>query len=114
MSHPASPTDSVSPSNPDGSAADPVFASGRRELVWILASWVGCFLWVIGYCGLFGYRTADQPLVTVLGMPSWVFWGIVLPWILTSMTSIWFALRKIEDHPFEDADSDSPRERDDG
>ena len=29
----------------------------------------------------------------VLGMPSWVFWGIVLPWIIIDIAVIWFCFR---------------------
>ena len=51
-------------------------------------------VWTVGYCYLFGYRHApDSWLVrngvveasasgrmpTHLGLPSWVFWGIVVP-----------------------------------
>ena len=99
--------------DPTTPQADPVYESSRRELKWILLLWVLCFVWVIGYCGMFGYQDGEQPLTTVIGMPSWVFWGIFLPWILASVASIWFALAKVEDHPLEEPSTTSVSEESD-
>lgn len=84
------------------SSTDPVFLSSLRESWRILFFWAIFFLWVVGYSTLFGYPPEDQPLVTVLGMPSWVFWGVFLPWIVSGAITIWFALTQIEDHPLDD------------
>jgi len=80
-------------------SVDPVYRSSLREMKWILASWTICFLWVIGYTRLYGYPAPDQPLTTVMGMPSWVFWGVFLPWVIAAVVSCWFALTQIQDHP---------------
>jgi len=32
-----------------------------------------------------------------MGMPHWVFWGVVMPWVTTMIVSIWFALFCIRD-----------------
>ena len=87
------------------SPVDPVFASSLREFKWILLIWLVFFLWVIGYCYAFGYPDPETPLVTVIGMPSWVFWGIFLPWIAATLASTWFALTQIKDHPLPDPPS---------
>lgn len=81
---------------------DPVYHNSLREMKWILALWAVFFLWVIGYTTLYGYRLDDQPLVTVAGMPSWVFWGIFLPWVLSAAISCWFALTQIQDDSLDD------------
>jgi len=82
---------------------DPVYRSSLREMKWIIVSWTICFFWVIGYTGLYGYPPPDQPLTTVIGMPSWVFWGVFLPWVLAAVFSSWFALTQIQDHPLDDS-----------
>ncbi len=82
---------------------DPVFKSSVRELRWILVIWFIHFIWVLGYCYTFGYPDSEQPLSTVLGMPSWVFWGVFAPWITATAISIWFALTQIEDHALTDS-----------
>ena len=45
----------------------------RRELWLILLAWLGCALWVIGYCAANGYDLAPEEVSTVLGFPGWVF-----------------------------------------
>jgi len=87
------------------SPPDPVFESSLREFKWMLVIWLIHFLWVIGYCYAYGYPAPETPLVTVLGMPSWVFWGIFVPWIVATLISTWFALTQIKDHPLPDLPS---------
>ena len=110
---------------PDGaSPPDPLFVSSLRELRWIVIVWAISFAWVIGYCIVAGYDSAaydglehglehgleasggqigarDVELRLVLGMPSWVFWGVMLPWILVTLLTAWFALTQMADHPLE-------------
>ena len=79
---------------------DPIYESSLRELKWILIAWLICCVWVIGYCGLNGYEVdANTKLDLVMGMPAWVFWGVVLPWLVATLFTIWFVLFKMQDHP---------------
>jgi hypothetical protein len=87
-------------------SSDPVYRSSLRELRWILFIWFIFLLWVVGYCGLFGYQTEEAALTTILGMPSWVFGGVFLPWIAATIVTCWFALTQIEDHPLQDPTAD--------
>ena len=84
------------------SSPDPVYQSSLREARWILVFWAVFFVWVVGYCSLFGYPAEGEPIATVLGMPAWVFWGIFVPWIVSGAITIWFALTQIEDHPLDE------------
>ncbi|MGI9440973.1 MAG: hypothetical protein ACR2N1_00825 [Rubripirellula sp.] len=90
---------------------DPVYKSSLRELKWILVIWLVHFLWVVGYCSAFGYMprrytlTFSGYITTVIGMPSWVFWGVFVPWISASLVTTWFALTQIEDHDLPDSAS---------
>ena len=86
---------------------DPVYRSSLSELRWILFLWAIFFVWVIGYTNLYGYLPPDEPLTTVIGMPSWVFWGVFLPWVVSATVSCWFALTQIQDHPLEELASDN-------
>ena len=47
-------------------------------------------IWTIGYCAFFAYGSAEIHLLW--GMPRWVVFGIVIPWIITTLYSLWFAL----------------------
>ncbi|MCD0461827.1 DUF997 family protein [Roseiconus lacunae] len=72
-----------------------------RESKWILILWLLAFAWVVGYCGWFGYHDPDQPLKLVFGIPSWVFWGVFLPWAISAAISVVFALTAMQDDSLE-------------
>ena len=83
---------------------DPVFLNCRRETWVILTAWGLFFAWVTGYCGVAAYREPTEPLKLALGMPSWVFWGVFLPWVSASVFTIWFSLWYVADDPLEVTD----------
>jgi hypothetical protein len=67
-------------------------------------------IWVLGllYCTAvivtWGYlppkQRPDEPSLT-FGIPSWVFWGLFLPWFVQIGVTWWFALRVlVDDEPF--------------
>lgn len=93
----------------DQAKHDRLLASSLREFKWILVIWLALFVWVIGVCYSYGYDS-EADIAMVLGMPAWVFWGVFVPWIAAAVTSSWFALTQMEDHPLEQVNS----ERDDG
>ena len=77
---------------------DPVFLNSRRESLTILAAWRVGLVWVVGYCYRFGYQAVEASSSIIWGMPSWVFWGVALPWGLAAVWSVWFGLfRMTED-----------------
>ncbi len=83
----------------DGERGDLV-ARSLGEAKWILLIWLGSFVWTLVYCGYFGYQSVNpETLETVMGMPDWVFWGVAVPWVLTSLASIAFAIFGIHDEP---------------
>jgi hypothetical protein len=82
---------------------DPVFVSSLRESKWIVIIWFANFAWVVSFSFWAGYEgDSEQRLVTTLGMPRWVFWGVFFPWIVTAGITCWFALTRMADHPLED------------
>ena len=76
---------------------DPVFINARREAWKILLAWVVCLVWTVGYSALFGYDQDATELSLVLGMPSWVFWGVFTPWMAATAFSVWFGLFYMHD-----------------
>jgi hypothetical protein len=78
---------------------DPLVTHSLHEAKWIFVVWAVSFLWVVGYCGRYGYFREDETITMVLGMPAWVFWGVALPWVIATGISSWFALRLIADEP---------------
>jgi hypothetical protein len=82
---------------------DPVVRSARREAIWAFAMWLLAGIYTLTYCYLYGYgeRPIDE-LAFVLWFPDWVFWGIVFPWIVCTIVTIFFAYRVMGDEPLGD------------
>jgi hypothetical protein len=64
--------------------------SSRREALFVALLWVVSCLYTVGYAALFAYRKEPNPHL-LLGMPSWVFWGVIAPWAVCTFITIWFA-----------------------
>jgi|TARA_B100000809_G_C14791250_1_gene406745 hypothetical protein len=72
---------------------DPVLVHARREAIIIMAAFVVCMAWSVPWCYMHGYGLpADEPVQTVFGVPSWIFYGVIIPWILANIFSIWFCM----------------------
>ena len=74
----------------------------RRELWFILLTWLGCCVWVIAYCAVNGYHLNPEEGSTVFGFPSWVFWGVALPWMFANVVTFWFCLRFLKNEDDEE------------
>jgi hypothetical protein len=100
-------------SEPDDDRAElkPIYVSSLREMKLILVTWIVSFVWVVAYCYAFGYSSSEGRISTTWGIPSWAFWGIFVPWVVTAVVTSWFAMRFMEDHPLEDPED---QERIDG
>ena len=99
---------------------DPAMLRSRWEASLILGLWACCMVYTCTYCYLYGYQThaplrADRvtgpdiaevagPMESFnrdpesltypfgLGIPDWVFWGIVTPWAVCIVLSVIFCL----------------------
>lgn len=83
-------SDSPTPADRADLEADPVFVHARREALLILAVWASCLVWSVTWCYQNGFHLAPEEVTTVVGIPTWVFWGIVVPWLAADVFSIWF------------------------
>jgi hypothetical protein len=75
---------------------DPVMVHSRREALVIISVWLASTIYCCTYCYFFGYIRPGHPLGQgdlnfVFGMPSWTFWGILVPWAICSAFTFWFA-----------------------
>ena len=89
---------------PESARFDPFFLNARREAVIILIAWAVCLIWTVGYSALAGYEAAPGQVSIILGMPGWVFWGVLVPWMAATVFSVWFSLVYIADDDLGDAD----------
>ncbi len=88
---------------------DPVLKSSRREAVVALLLFAAACVWTLLYTALRGYGRKAETLTFVLGMPDWVFWGILLPWGASFVAAFWFAYGFMKDEDLgqeKDAGSD--------
>jgi hypothetical protein len=75
---------------------DPVVRNSRREAIIIGVVWLAATLYCCVYSWVSGYRSPEHPLTKndvhpILGIPSWAFWGYLVPWGVCALFTIWFA-----------------------
>ena len=90
---------------------DPVFEHSRREAVVILAIFAVFAAYTLAVSYGFGYQSPyedPRPLKMTFGMPSWVFWGIVLPWLAANIVTAWFCFVFMR---HDDLGEDAPEEK---
>ena len=98
----AEPSDSGrdrSAQNRTGREWDPVFLHSRREAIVIFCVWLAGLLWAVPYCYVNGYAGNIDPenVSTLWGIPSWLFWGIAVPWLVADVVTIWFCFCYMQD-----------------
>jgi hypothetical protein len=89
-----------------------VLKNARREAVVILGAWLASTAYCCAYAYAFGYQRPGKVLGVeqirpVLGMPSWVFWGVIVPWAACAVFTFWFAGFRMSD---DDLGSDHSQE----
>jgi hypothetical protein len=85
-----------SPESPMPPREDPVLRNARREAVVIFIAWVAATAYSCAYSYFFGYIRPGHELGPadvrpILGIPSWVVWGIIAPWLACAAFTVWFA-----------------------
>jgi hypothetical protein len=86
---------------------DPVVRDCRREAAAVAGIALAATAYSVGYCALFGYGRAGEPIHFVLGLPAWVFWGIVAPWGVCVLIAGWFSSRFMSDEELGDVREES-------
>lgn len=74
-----------------------ILVSARRELLVSAAVWLAALVWSVGYSYLYGYYLKPDELKFVFGFPSWIFYGVVLPWGICTLVSGAFAFGFMQD-----------------
>jgi hypothetical protein len=84
--------ESPSKSSSEEFELDPVFLNSRREAWAIFGVWFLCLIWAVPVSYMMGYGQTVTPgnVPTILGMPVWIFWGIVCPWLVADVITTWF------------------------
>lgn len=74
-----------------------LLANSRREAIIVLVVWAAALVWTLAASYLLGPRTPGEPIRAFLGIPLWVWVGILLPWAISTLVTIWFCLFGIAD-----------------
>ena len=64
--------------------------NARREGLLILFVWAVALLWSVGGGYLFGYNRNAADVQFILGIPDWIFWCVVVPWVVCVAFATWF------------------------
>src|SRR5690348_9961474 len=82
---------------------DPLVRSSRREALVVTALFLTAMAYTLTYCGIHGYgaEATIQPLI--FGFPNWILYGVVVPWGVSTVISITYALFFITDDPLGEA-----------
>ena len=63
-------------------------------------------------CYLAGYHEPGEAgPATVLGMPSWVFWGVLVPWLGADLFGFWFCFFFMADDPLGESEDEAGETR---
>jgi hypothetical protein len=66
----------------------------RREAIVAALIWVIAGVWTIAASYIL---SAERPLRFVAGLPHWVVWGILLPWVTAFVVHVWYSLVYVRD-----------------
>jgi hypothetical protein len=96
----------------DPESANRLIRNGRRETVMVLIVWALALLWTVGVSYLLGYQHGSDSWIVqaglasnrtpnnfhqILGLPDWIFAGVLLPWLVSSLVTVVFCLYGIAD-----------------
>lgn len=88
---------------------DTAFLNARREACVVVAFFAVVLVYTCGYCYLFGYDRDPATLTTYWGIPDWVLWGVMAPWLASAVFTFWFCFRFMADDPLDPAVSGADR-----
>ena len=73
--------------------------TARREAAVVFVIWLVAITYTVGYSYTFGYDRPVESITYVYGVPDWVMWGVVLPWAVSTVAAVWFAVFFMTDEP---------------
>lgn len=75
--------------------------SARREAVFAVTLWLLAVVYSVSVCYWLGYNRPAADLRFIAGIPTWVLYGIVAPWLICTIVSAWYSFFFAADEDFE-------------
>ena len=91
------------------SSTNSLLPSARRELLVSAGVWLIALVWSVGISYRYGYDLQPDELTFTLGFPTWIFYGVVLPWGLCTLISGAIAFGFMQDADLGDAEDGPPQ-----
>ena len=89
---------------------DPVYVHARSETT-VIVSLCALFLAItLIVCGSLGYDKSPTEIAQVdatMGMPTWVFWGLLVPWVMVNLLTILFCFTWMAEDDLSDPDEEA-------
>jgi hypothetical protein len=70
------------------------FKRTRKEAIVAIIIWVLAGFWTVPVSYWLGTRS---PASTIAGIPTWVIWGVFVPWLVFFIIHSWYSLFYIQD-----------------
>lgn len=87
---------------------DPVFLNSRREAKVIFFFWLCGLLWCVPSSYILGYGEKNAETMSVIwGVPTWLFWGIAVPWLVSDLLTTWFCFFFMKDDELDEVEGES-------
>ena len=86
----------------EGYELDPFFLHTRKEACIIFSVWVVAFLWTVPVSYALGFpKDPSVELPVILGIPRWLFLGVLTPWSIAVLFTLWFCSSVMKDADLE-------------
>ncbi len=83
----------------------PIKDNAAGEALWIVGTWCVFAVWILMASYWLPPTTPESPRM-ILGMPMWIVLGVVLPWSVATVFTIWFSWAVMADDQDSEAQDD--------
>ena len=68
---------------------EPSYRRTLKEAIVAALLWLGAGVWVIAVSYWLG---SGRPVWSIGGVPNWVLWGVLVPWLTLFLLHTWYSL----------------------
>ena len=76
---------------------NPLLQNARREALVVLLIWLVTLVWTVGGSYALGYGQPPEQIRVIMGVPEWIAFGVLAPWMFSTAATIWFGFFFMKD-----------------